>query len=165
MGKVNHVKEIRAAFQAKGYETATDARIFSPEEIWFRHKSSTGSLVKVVNLDCKPYSKAYSVHVGVFNVLTLDPAIEQVMLQSLRNVEAGGNMPIEPKYAERLQAKLSAESDRMMKANMLPVLLCSPDLRRHVRALSERMIPHMRILSMTEVPNTVSLKAYDTVSI
>lgn len=99
------------------------------------------------------------------NVLTLDPAIEQVMLQSLRNVEAGGNMAIEPKYAERLQAKLSAESDRMMKANMLPVLLCSPDLRRHVRALSERMIPHMRILSMAEVPNTVSLKAYGTVSI
>ena len=53
----------------------------------------------------------------------------------------------------------------MMKANMLPVMLCSPDLRRHVRALSERMIPHMRILSMAEVPNTVSLKAYGTVSI
>ena len=67
MGKVNPVKEIRAAFEAKGYETATDARIFSPGEIWYRHKSSTESLVKVVNLDYKPYSKAYSVHVGVFN--------------------------------------------------------------------------------------------------
>jgi flagellar biosynthesis protein FlhA len=53
----------------------------------------------------------------------------------------------------------------MMKANMLPVLLCSPDLRRHVRLLSERVVPHMRILSMAEIPNTVNLKSYGTVSL
>ncbi|OFA06687.1 flagellar biosynthesis protein FlhA [Duganella sp. HH101] len=99
------------------------------------------------------------------NVLTLDPAIEQVLLQSIRSVDSGSSMAIEPKYAEQLQARLAAESDRMMKANMLPVLLCSPDLRRHVRALSERMIPHMRVLSMAEIPNSVSLKAYGTVSV
>ncbi len=73
-------------------------------------------------------------------------------------------MVIEPKYAEQLLARLAAQSERMMKGNMLPVLLCSPELRRHVRALAERMIPHMRILSMAEVPNSVSLKAFDTVS-
>lgn len=50
-----------------------------------------------------------------------------------------------------------------MKSNMLPVLLCSPDLRRHIRALAERVVPHMRILSMAEIPNTVNLKAYGTV--
>jgi flagellar biosynthesis protein FlhA len=52
----------------------------------------------------------------------------------------------------------------MMKSNMLPVLLCSPDLRRHLRLLCERVIPHMRIISMAEVPNSVSLKSYATVS-
>lgn len=98
------------------------------------------------------------------SVLTLDPAVEQVLQQSLRSIEEGGHLAIEPRYAEQLQAKLAAESEKMMKANMLPVLLCSPDLRRHVRALSERMIPHMRILSMAEVPNTVSLKAYGVVT-
>jgi flagellar biosynthesis protein FlhA len=51
----------------------------------------------------------------------------------------------------------------MMKGNMLPVLLCSPDLRRHVRLLAERVLPHMRVLSMAEVPNSVSLKSYSTV--
>jgi flagellar biosynthesis protein FlhA len=99
------------------------------------------------------------------SVLTLDPAVEQVLLQSLRSVEQGSTMAIEPRYAEQLQSRLAAESDRMMKANMLPILLCAPDLRRHVRALSERMIPHMRILSMAEIPNTVSLKSYGVVSL
>ncbi|MRW94190.1 flagellar biosynthesis protein FlhA [Duganella sp. FT80W] len=99
------------------------------------------------------------------SVLTLDPGVEQVLLQSLRNVEQGSSMAVDPRYAEQLQSRLSAESDRMMKANMLPVLLCAPDLRRHVRALSERMIPHMRVLSMAEVPNNVSLKSYGVVAL
>jgi len=47
----------------------------------------------------------------------------------------------------------------------LPVLLCSPELRRHLRTLSERVIPHMRILSMAEIPNSVNLKAYGTVTL
>jgi flagellar biosynthesis protein FlhA len=99
------------------------------------------------------------------SVLTLDPAIEQVLLQSVRNAEAGATLAVEPKFAEQLLSKLAAQGERMMKANMLPVLLCSPDLRRHIRALSERVIPHMRILSMAEIPNSVNLKSYFTVSL
>jgi flagellar biosynthesis protein FlhA len=98
------------------------------------------------------------------NVLTLDPAIEQTLMESVRNAEAGANMVVEPKYAEQLLSRIAVQAERMMKANMLPVLLCSPDLRRHVRALSERVVPHMRVLSLAEIPNAVNLKAYGTVS-
>ncbi|SFV16612.1 flagellar biosynthesis protein FlhA [Pseudoduganella namucuonensis] len=99
------------------------------------------------------------------NVLTLDASIEQTLMQSVRNAEAGAAaLVVEPKYAEQLLSRLAAQSERMMKSNMLPVLLCSPDLRRHIRALSERVVPHMRILSMAEIPNTVNLKAYGTVT-
>ena len=48
---------------------------------------------------------------------------------------------------------------------MLLVLLCSPDLRRHLRLLSERVIPHLRIISMTEVPNAIALRSYATVGV
>lgn len=99
------------------------------------------------------------------SVLTLDPAIEQALLQSVRNAEAGATLAVEPKFAEQLLARLAAQGERMMKANMLPVLLCSPDLRRHVRALSERVVPHMRILSMAEIPNSTNLKSFYTITL
>jgi flagellar biosynthesis protein FlhA len=102
---------------------------------------------------------------SALNVLTLDPAIEQTLMAGLRSAEAGGDIVVEPKYAEQLLSRLAAQSERMMKGNMLPVLLCSPDLRRHVRALSERVVPHMRILSMAEIPNSVSLKASGVVAL
>jgi flagellar biosynthesis protein FlhA len=98
------------------------------------------------------------------HVLTLDPAIEQDLTQSLREAESGASLVVEPRLAEQLLNRLAAQAERMMKSNMLPVLLCSPDLRRHLRLLCERVIPHMRIISMAEVPNSISLKSYATVS-
>jgi len=102
---------------------------------------------------------------NALNVLTLDPAIEQTLMAGLRSAEAGGEMVVEPKYAEQLLSRLAAQSERMMKGNLLPVLLCSPELRRHLRALSERVVPHMRILSMAEIPNSVNLKASGVVAL
>lgn len=67
MSKVNYLKDIRSAFESRGYGTAEDAKIFSPGDIWYKHQSSTESLVHVVNLNFKPSSRSYSVHVGVFN--------------------------------------------------------------------------------------------------
>jgi flagellar biosynthesis protein FlhA len=97
-------------------------------------------------------------------VLTLDPTIEQSLMQSMRSADAT-TLVVEPKLAEQLLSRLAGQAERMMKNNLLPVLLCSPDLRRHLRLLSERVIPHMRILSIAEIPNTVSLKSYGTISL
>ena len=102
---------------------------------------------------------------NALQVLTLDPAVEQSLMQSVRSAETVTRMVVEPKYAEQLLSRMAAQSERMMKGNMLPVLLCSPDLRRHIRALSERVIPHMRILSLAEVPNSVNLKSFGTISL
>jgi flagellar biosynthesis protein FlhA len=101
----------------------------------------------------------------VLHVLTLDPAIEQALMESVRGADAASAMVVEPKFAERLLARMAAQSERMMKGNMLPVLLCSPDLRRHIRALCERVVPHLRVLSIAEIPNSVSLKSFSTVSL
>lgn len=99
------------------------------------------------------------------HVLTLDPTIEQNLMQSMRTVEMSSSLAIEPKVAEQLLSKLGAQADRMMKNNLLPVLLCSPDLRRHLRALSERVIPHMRVLSLAEIPNSINLKSFGSVTL
>jgi flagellar biosynthesis protein FlhA len=99
------------------------------------------------------------------HVLTLDPSIEQVLLQGVRTTDASSTLVIEPKLAEQVLGRIAAQAERMMKNNMLPVLLCSPDLRRHLRALLERVAPHMRILSLAEIPGSVNLKSFGTVSL
>ncbi len=102
---------------------------------------------------------------SALQVMTLEPQLEQTLMQSVRNTDINSTMVVEPKLAEQLLNRLATQSERMMKSNMLPVLLCSAELRRHMRVLCERMIPHMRILSMAEIPGNVSLKAYCMVSL
>jgi flagellar biosynthesis protein FlhA len=78
---------------------------------------------------------------------------------------APASFALEPKLAEQMMLKLMQQTERMMKSNLLPVLLCAPELRRHVRLLSERMMPHLRVLSMAEVPQAIELKSYAVVSL
>jgi flagellar biosynthesis protein FlhA len=99
------------------------------------------------------------------HVLTLDPLIEQGLAQGIRMVEAQSTFAVEPKFAEQVLARLGSQAERMMKSNLLPVLLCAPELRRHVRMLCERVMPHLRVLSVAEIPNGVDLKSFGTVTL
>ncbi len=99
------------------------------------------------------------------HVMTLDPNIESQLMQNLRATDGTQSFVLEPKLAEQMVARLVQQAERMMKNNLLPVLLCSPELRRHVRTLSERVMPHLRVLAMTEIPQNVELKSYSVVTL
>ena len=102
---------------------------------------------------------------NALHVMTLDPAIESQLMQSVRTAEAGQPLVLDPKVTEQCLGRLVTMAERMMRGNLLPVLLCSPDLRRHLRMLSERVLPHLRVLAMTEVPQSIELKSYAVVSL
>ena len=106
---------------------------------------------------------------NALQVMTLDPAIESEFLQSVqaaRNADGKQqSFVLEPKLAEQIIARLIQQAERMMKSNLLPVLLCSPELRRHIRALSERVMPHLRVLSMAEIPQSIELKSWGVISL
>jgi flagellar biosynthesis protein FlhA len=106
---------------------------------------------------------------NALQVMTLDPAIESEFLHSLQAAKSSERGPqpfvLEPKLAEQFIARLVREAERMMKNNLLPILLCSPDLRRHIRALSERVVPHLRVLSMAEIPQNIELKSWSVVAL
>lgn len=102
---------------------------------------------------------------NALHVLTLAPDLEQSLTQGLRTGESGGMIVVDPKLTEQVMVKLAQQAERMMKSNLLPVVLCSPELRRHLRAMSERMMPHMRVLSLLEIPGSLELRSFGTVSL
>jgi flagellar biosynthesis protein FlhA len=102
---------------------------------------------------------------GSLYVLTLDPAIEHTITTTLRSAEDKATLVLEPRFAEQVLSRIGAQVERMIKGNIMPVLLCSPELRRHLRRLTERVLPHLAVVSMAEVPNNVSLKSFGVVTI
>lgn len=104
---------------------------------------------------------------SALHVLTLDPAVESRFLHGLRaaSTEGGTAAGLEPKVVEKLLLQLVQQAEKMMKSNLLPVLLCAPELRRYLRTLCERGLPHLRVLSMAEIPQSMELKSFATVSV
>lgn len=98
-------------------------------------------------------------------VLTLDPSVEQAIATSVRAVNDTSTLVLEPRFAELMLTRMAGQVEKMMKSNVMPVLLCSPELRRHVRKLTERVMPHLAVVSMAEVPASVNLKAFGAVSV
>ena len=97
---------------------------------------------------------------SALQVMTLDPAVEQRL--RVGTTEA---IPTDPRFIEQMLSRMITLAEQMVRSNLLPVLLCAPDLRRHLRSMTERALPHMRILAVTEVPNLIPLKAFGSVSV
>ena len=106
---------------------------------------------------------------GVLQVMTLDPSVESEFLHNIHAAKNPDRPPLpyvlDPKLTEQFVSKLVREAERMMKSNLLPILLCAPELRRHLRALSERVVPHLRVLSMAEIPQNIELKSWGVVAV
>ena len=102
---------------------------------------------------------------GHLHVLTLDPQIEQALANSIRAVSERSTLVLDPRYAEQVLSRLGAQVEKMLKSNVMPVLLCSAELRHHIRNITERVLPHLAILSMAEVPSNVSLKSFGVVTV
>jgi flagellar biosynthesis protein FlhA len=101
-------------------------------------------------------------------VLTIDPAIESELLHGVQAARGENGAPqpfvLDPKLTEQLMSRLARQAERMMKQNLVPVLLCAPELRRHLRTLSERLLPYLRVVSMAEIPKNVELKSWGVVA-
>jgi flagellar biosynthesis protein FlhA len=102
-------------------------------------------------------------HVGADNtlrVLMFSPDFERTLterLASLEGDEGGGELaqPLVDGIARAMQSTPPGEGR--------PVVLCPAPLRRHVRRLTERALPHLVVLSYVELPPDVSVRAVATV--
>jgi len=102
---------------------------------------------------------------GELYVLTFDPVVEQTISSSIRSVDEKTALVLEPRFAEQLLRKMAGEVERMIANNVVPVVLCSAALRRHVRRMTERLLPQASVISLSEVPNNVSLKSYGMIAL
>jgi len=101
---------------------------------------------------------------STLTVLTLHPQTEIGLLQATRKDDAKDSTVVPPRLAEQLVRQLALQVQIMMAHKHIPVVLCSPLLRRHIRNLTERALPNLRVLSMAEVPSTVNLRSFAVIS-
>lgn len=93
---------------------------------------------------------------NTLHVLTLEGALEQTFLQQVHK----DKLALNPTDTENLLRTLFTEVEHMIHAQKQPVLLCAPLLRRPLRQLTQRIMPHLTVLSMNEIPIHIPVQAF-----
>jgi flagellar biosynthesis protein FlhA len=108
---------------------------------------------------CRPYLGGD----GVLRVLLLGPAMEGTLTEGLAPVD--GEEALNPRLAQPLLEAVARAIESAPPFDSRPVLLTPSPLRRHVRRLTERTLPHLGVLSFAELPPNVNVRAVATVEV
>ncbi len=119
----------------------------------------TGMLVEYVRQGlARTISGQYLAEDGKLHVLTLDPAVERALMESLHQVNGEVVPGLEPGLAEALITGLASRVEEAANRGFQPVLLCSSSVRRFVRRLTSRILARMPVLSYDELPPEVEIE-------
>jgi len=96
-------------------------------------------------------------------VLMLDPQLEQAIQSGIENTDRGSFLAMDPGRLQEILARISTGITNLLPGAQ-PVLLTNPVVRPHLRRLLERALPHLVVLSHSEIPMDVRVVNLGTVS-
>ena len=106
----------------------------------------------------------YKVEDETLFLVTIDREVEDMIAEAIQPSDQGSYLAIEPAAAQQIIASVRSMSERFGSSGAQPLLLASPSIRRHVRKLIERFVPHMAVLSHNEIPQNVKIQSLGVVS-
>jgi flagellar biosynthesis protein FlhA len=87
-------------------------------------------------------------------VITLDPALEQVLQDSMAGGASDGTPGFEPGLADRIQQSLVDSTRRQEAAGEPAVLLVAPKIRPWISRLMRYSSPTLSVLAYNEIPES-----------
>jgi len=111
-------------------------------------------------------SISQSVLIGSPNqVITLDPAIEQQIMDSVQQTEQGSYVALDPQVTQHILDSLQVELNKLTSIGLQPIILTSPIVRIYFRHLTEQYLPNLTILSYNEIDPSIEIQSIGMVSI
>jgi flagellar biosynthesis protein FlhA len=92
-------------------------------------------------------------------VITLDPQIEQQILDSIQPSDYGTFLALDPKMLQILVQNLTREVEKVMLKGFTPVVVCAPLVRINLKRVTERQLPQLMVLSYNELVQGVQIQA------
>lgn len=102
---------------------------------------------------------------GEVHVLTLAPDLERLFMQAVRQKDGAASLFTNPGQFDQFHTNLVKQCEAMMAKSLLPVLLCPAAIRRHIRLLIQRSMPHITILGINELPPSAKVRAFAMVGL
>lgn len=102
---------------------------------------------------------------GKSNVITLDPKLEQVIMDSVHKTETGSYLTLEPNLSNTIQNSLSKQAQKLIQLGQQPIVLASPVVRLYFKKLADQIIPGLIVLSYNELDPNLEIQSVGVIGI
>lgn len=93
----------------------------------------------------------------VAHVITLDPALEQLIIENTRQSEHGTYLSLEPSQLNTIFTRLRNTVEKVKGTGKIPVILTSPLVRRQFRRIAEQISQDLNVMSFNEIDSNVEV--------
>ena len=99
------------------------------------------------------------------SVVTLDPNVEQVIMDSVKQTEQGAYLALDPDYTNQLMTSLREETDKLEELGRTPIIITSPIVRMYLKKLTQEQFRNLHVLSYNEIDSDVELQSVGMVTV
>jgi flagellar biosynthesis protein FlhA len=101
---------------------------------------------------------------GIIPLITLTKPVEDVISKSIQHKESGSYLAIDPQMAQIILDSIG-RAIGLFAGGQQPALLTAPQIRPHVRKLTERYYPSLIVLSHNEITPNLKVRSLGSVTL
>ncbi len=98
-------------------------------------------------------------------VVTMDPRLEERIQRAVEHTEGGSFLTLRPAEVQRIVEATQAALNALWTAGHQGILLASPQVRSHVKRMTEAAIPMLAVLSYNEILPEYSVESLGMVQV
>ena len=98
------------------------------------------------------------------SVVTLDPKIEQEIMNSVKQTEQGAYLTIDPERTKAIMKSVETEVAKLENLGRNPIIITSPIVRMYFKKLTEDYFRDLIVVSYNEIDANVELQSVGMVS-
>ncbi|MBQ6887502.1 MAG: flagellar biosynthesis protein FlhA [Lachnospiraceae bacterium] len=98
------------------------------------------------------------------SVVTLDPKIEQEIMGSIKQMEQGAYLNLDPERTKAIMASVGSEVQKLENLGKNPIIITSPIVRMYFKRLTEDYFKDLIVVSYNEIESNVELQSVGMVT-
>ena len=110
-------------------------------------------------------SNKYFANKDMTSVITLDPKVEQEIMNSVKQTEQGAYLALDPEYSAKIMESLQEQTSKLEELGHTPIIITSPIVRIYFKHLTIEQFKNLQVLSYNEIDSDVELQSVGMVTV
>ncbi len=161
---LGEVQRVLQSLLDEGISIRDLVRIFEAISLRATVTKDVDTLVESARVALGPAIVAQHTSGGTVHIISLDPRLEQQMLEAQRQTEAGTILALAPDTGQRVLTEVDQLVHQAQNANTHPVVVCAPQIRASLRRFLRPTMPRVPVLSYSELVGTGQISSVGVIA-